>query len=168
MAKLLKEYGLAYFYSLIMIDFLKIKKKLYASCLLFVNDRLTTITEVLESNKKALFSETKSSAGDKHETGRAMLQLEMEKASQQLASINQMKEVLNRIVVEKTTKTICLGSLIITDKANYFLAISSGKITIENIEYFSVSTNSPIGQQMLGKKEGDIIAFNSAKILQIY
>ncbi len=42
-------------------------------------------------NKKALFSETKSSAGDKHETGRAMLQLEMEKTSQQLAVINQMK-----------------------------------------------------------------------------
>ena len=65
-----------------MRDFLKIKEQLYEACLLFVKNRLETVTNVIESNKKAMFSETKSSAGDKHETGRAMLQLEMEKAGQ--------------------------------------------------------------------------------------
>jgi len=100
---------------------LKIKKKLYEACLLFVNEKQNTVTTTIESNKKALFSETKSSAGDKHETGRAMLQLEMEKASQQLAVINQMKAVLDKIIIENTSTISCLGSLIITNKGTYYL-----------------------------------------------
>lgn len=147
---------------------LNIKKELFKACMLFVSDRLETITHVLETNKKALYSETKSSAGDKHETGRAMLQLEMEKASQQLTSITQMKEVLSRIDIEKNSKIGCLGSVIITNKANYFLSISCGKITVDTINYFAISTNSPIGKQLLGIKVGDTISFNEAEILEIY
>ncbi|WP_372793821.1 3-oxoacyl-ACP synthase [Lutibacter sp.] len=146
----------------------EIKRKLYEACLLFVDEKYNTVTSIIESNKKALFSETKSSAGDKHETGRAMLQLEMEKASQQLAVIFEMKEALSKIEIQKTSKMICLGSLIITNKASYFLAISTGKITIENTNYYAVSTNSPIGKQLLGKSIGDRIPFNEAEISAIY
>jgi len=147
---------------------LKIKKKLYEACLLFVNEKQNTVTTTIESNKKALFSETKSSAGDKHETGRAMLQLEMEKASQQLAVINQMKAVLDKIIIENTSTISCLGSLIITNKGTYYLAISTGKITINAIDFYAISTYSPIGKELLGKKVGDSISFNNAEILEIY
>jgi len=149
-------------------NLLKIKKELHNACLHFVNTRLNTTTSILESNKKALFSETKSSAGDKHETGRAMLQLEMEKASQQLASIIQMKETLEKITFDKSSEIICLGSTIKTNKANYYLAISAGKLAIDHVDYFVVSTNSPIGNQLLGKKVGDSIAFNNAEILEVF
>ena len=151
-----------------MKDYLKIKTKLYEACLLFVNEKHNTISTTIESNKKALFSETKSSAGDKHETGRAMLQLEMEKASQQLASIIEMKEVLAKIETQKTSKIICLGSLIKTTKANYYLAISVGKIIVDNSDFYAVSTNSPIGKQLLGKTVGDEIPFNEAEILEVH
>lgn len=151
-----------------MKNFLEIKKKLYDTCILFVAKKQQTITFSIESNKNALFSETKSSAGDKHETGRAMLQLEMEKASQQLASVTEMKEMMDKISIEKSSKIICLGSLIITNKANYYVSISAGEITIENTAYFAISTNSPIGKQLLGKTVGDEIPFNSAEILNIY
>jgi len=144
------------------------KSALHKACLLFVNNRFDTITNIIEGNKKALFSETKCSAGDKHETGRAMLQLEMEKAGQQLSSVIEMKETLHKIVLDKTTEIICLGNIIITNMANYYLAISAGKITIDNVDYFVISTNSPIGKQLLGKKVGDIIPFNNAEILEIF
>ena len=150
-----------------MKDFLKIKHKLRDTCFLFVEERMHTVLHSIESNKKALFSETKSSAGDKHETGRAMLQLEMEKAGQQLASINQMKEIMKKVSVETTSEVACLGSLVVTDKGKYYLAISMGKITIDCIDYYTVSTNSPIGKQVLGKCDGDSIPFNNAKILKI-
>lgn len=150
-----------------MKDFQQIKNKLYIACLHFVNSRMETVKNVIASNKKALFSETKSSAGDKHETGRAMLQLEMEKAGQQLTGINQMEAVLAKVSVNNTSTTICLGSLIITNKANYYLAISAGKLTIDTVDYFAVSTGSPIGKQLLGKKAGAIIPFNEAKILEV-
>jgi transcription elongation GreA/GreB family factor len=147
---------------------LQIKKELLKMCFHFVEEKHKTISNSIASNKKDLFSETKSSAGDKHETGRAMIQLEMEKAGQQLSEVNAMQEVLSKINVENRSKSICLGSLIKTDKANYFLAISTGKITIKTIDYFVVSTNSPIGSQLLGKKIGENIPFNNAKILEIY
>ncbi|VAW26726.1 hypothetical protein MNBD_BACTEROID04-420 [hydrothermal vent metagenome] len=150
-----------------MKDYLAIKEKLYEACLLFVNKKYNTVTTSIESYKKALFSETKSSAGDKHETGRAMLQLEMEKASQQLAVIIKMREALNKITLENSVGIICLGSLIFTNKLNYFLAISAGKIVIENKTYYAISTNSPIGKQLLGKKVGDTIPFDKAEILNI-
>ncbi len=151
-----------------MKDYLAIKKKLYEACTFFVEEKYNTVNTSIESYKKALLSETKSSAGDKHETGRAMLQLEMEKASQQLAVIIKMKEVLNKTTFENSLGIICLGSLIFTNKSNYYLAISAGRITVDNEIYFAVSTNSPIGKQLLGKAIGDSISFNEAKILELY
>ena len=137
----------------------EIKKQLYLSCLAFVQKRADTVQNTIRSNQKALSSETKSSAGDKHETGRAMLQLEMEKASQQLEGINNMKAVLAKINLDNSDH-IKLGSLIITDKADYFLGISAGEIKIENQVYYAMSPSSPIGRLLLGKEVGDVITFN--------
>jgi len=67
------------------------KEILFNTCVEFVNKRAKTVASIIRSNQKALTSETKSSAGDKHETGRAMLQLEMEKASLQLEGIYTME-----------------------------------------------------------------------------
>jgi transcription elongation GreA/GreB family factor len=151
-----------------MKDFQQIKTELYNACLRFVNNSKETVKNSIDSYKNDLFSETKSSAGDKHETGRAMLQLEMEKASQQLESIHQMSNVLEKIDSTKNSNVVCLGSLVVTKNANYYVAISAGKFTINGIDYFAVSTNSPIGQQLLGKKKGDIINFNDTLILKTY
>lgn len=137
-----------------------IKKELLKNCFSFVEEREKTVNEIITSNQKALQSETKSSAGDKHETGRAMLQLEMEKASQQLASIHAMKTILQKTDIENSSKNIRLGSLVVTNKGNYFLAISLGIVKIENKEYFVVSTASPIGKLLLGKQKGDVFTFN--------
>lgn len=149
---------------------MKLKVELYNKCEAFVNKRLQNVEEVISSNQKALQTETKSSAGDKHETGRAMLQLEMEKAGQQLAGITQMKEILAKINVSKTSEIGHLGSIILTEKANYFLSISAGQLTVDDKNYFAVSVSSPIGRMLLGKKVNEEIIFNGnkIKITQIY
>ncbi|MCF6348794.1 MAG: hypothetical protein L3J20_10925 [Flavobacteriaceae bacterium] len=109
-----------------------LKRELYQTCVLFVKKREETVNQIITSNQKALTSETKSSAGDKHETGRAMLQLEMEKASQQLEGIYQIKTILAKIKLEDTSEFIKLGSLVITTQATYFLAISAGQIIVSD------------------------------------
>ena len=143
-----------------------LKKALYNSCVEFIEQREDTINQIINSNQSALMSETKSSAGDKHETGRAMLQLEMEKASQQLEGINDMKMVLSKILIDDLSDVIKLGSVIITDQASYFLAISAGRINISNKIYYAVSSSSPIGKLMLGKKTGDVFIFRKPIIIQ--
>ena len=142
-----------------------LKQKLFNVCVDFVNKREQTVTEIISSNQKALTSETKSSAGDKHETGRAMLQLEMEKASQQLEGIYTIKTILTKVNLDDNSEFIKLGSLIITNQANYFLAISVGEIKIENKVYYAISPSSPIGSLLLGKRVGEGFIFNGNSIV---
>ncbi|MGK0412336.1 MAG: transcription elongation GreA/GreB family factor [Polaribacter sp.] len=148
---------------------IKIKEALFRHCELFVNKRAETVQEIISSNQKALQSETKSSAGDKHETGRAMLQLEMEKASQQLEGIAIMNQILSKIAVANSGEVGHLGSIIITDKADYFLSISAGQLAVEEKNYFAVSVSSPIGKLLLGKRKNEVVVFNGnqIKIIQI-
>tara|TARA_R110002072_G_scaffold170_7_gene1164 strand:+ start:288 stop:737 length:450 start_codon:yes stop_codon:yes gene_type:complete len=144
---------------------MNIKTALYNQCQMFVDKRLQTIQDIISSNQKALQSETKSSAGDKHETGRAMLQLEMEKAGQQLQGVLQMKETLAKMDISKNSTIAHVGSLVKTTQATYFLSISAGKLVVENEHYFAVSVSSPIGKLLLGKKEKDSFVFNGNQIV---
>ena len=107
-----------------------LKEVLFQQCEDFVNTRLQTIQTIISSHQKALRSETKSSTGDKHETGRAMLQLEMEKAGQQLAAVQQMQQTLAKITIFKSSGNIALGSIIETPSIYYFLSVSAGKLTV--------------------------------------
>jgi len=142
---------------------MSLKEDLYQLCVDFVDSRLNTIQKTIESNQKALTSETKSSAGDKHETGRAMLQLEMEKAGQQLQAVQQMKETLAKINL-KESEVVSLGSLVDTNLGTYFISISAGQLSLANKMYFAISTSSPIGKLLLGKRVGESLVWNGRKI----
>lgn len=143
---------------------MSIKEQLFEECKKYIDKRKQTIQDIIGSNKKALLSETKSSAGDKHETGRAMLQLEMEKASQQIVVVQNMEQVLHKINITKTSEVVCLGSIVYTNKATYFLAVSVGQVFIDKTPFFVVSSASPIGKVLLGKRVGDVIIFNGQQI----
>lgn len=143
---------------------MNIKEELYKQCVTYVDERLKTIENTISSNQKALASETKSSAGDKHETGRAMLQLEMEKAGQQLAAIQQMKVTLSKIDISRKSTLASLGALVETNLGTYFLGISSGQLAVAGTNYFAISVSSPIGKLLLGKKEGEQLFWNGKEI----
>ncbi len=142
----------------------KVKEELYLNCKNILENKLITVNQIMNSNKNALQSETKSSAGDKHETGRAMLQLEMEKASQQYDVIHKMQSVLQQILSVKKTDLISLGSLVYTNFQNYYLSISVGEVVVTGQSYYCISTLSPIGKILIGKKEEDILDFNGKTI----
>ncbi len=109
--------------------------------------------------KSDLGSEHKSSAGDKHETSRAMTQLEQEKLSNHLSQFQQQKETLSKIDTTNH-KQIQFGSLIITSNGIFFISIGLGKIEIAAQSVFCISPSSPVGQLFLRRKSGDIIQFN--------
>lgn len=144
---------------------MNIKEELYNACCAYVFKKEKTVKDIISSNQKALQSETKSSAGDKHETGRAMLQLEMEKASQQIAVVAVMKETLAKVNFNTTNKIVSLGSLVTTNLANYYFAVGAGQILINDNMYFAISVASPIGSLLLGKQQGDSVLFNGKNII---
>lgn len=141
-----------------------LKAELYEHCVAFVESRLDTIKTLITEIEVALQSETKSSAGDKHETGRAMMQLEREKAGNQLAEILKTKSVLERIQMPLESNRIGMGSLVYTTQSNYFISISAGKIDIENQTFFAISPNTPIGLLLMGKAKDDEVQFRNAII----
>ena len=87
---------------------LELKQQLYTQCLDFVESRYSNVESQIKQIQESLTSETKSSAGDKHETGRAMLQLEREKAGHQLAEVEKLKETLSKIELSKSSEIISL------------------------------------------------------------
>lgn len=138
---------------------MNIKQELYSQCLNFVESRIEAIKSNIEEIQQSLLSETKSSAGDKHETGRAMIQLEREKAGEQLREAEALKEVLFKVNPLSTTLKITLGSVVYTSDLNYFIAISAGQIRINGIAFFAISPQTPIGQKLTGKRIGDDVVF---------
>ena len=138
---------------------MNLKEELYKSCLEFINNRLLTVTTTISDIQNSLQSETKSSAGDKHETGRAMLQLEREKAGHQLAEIEKQKEILQNISTESKHQRVAFGSVVFTSKANYFIAISAGEISLKDCKIYAISVATPMAQLLLSKMVGDTIQF---------
>lgn len=141
---------------------MNIKQELYNQCVTFVETRIQTVQNTIKDIQKSLTSETKSSAGDKHETGRAMLQLEREKAGHQLAEIEKTKQLLSKVNTDTTLSNIGLGSVVYTTKANYFIAISAGELTIDEDKFYAISASTPIAKLLLSKQIGDEIHFRSS------
>lgn len=142
-----------------------IKEALYKQCLEFVNEKLVICNTQISKIQESLQSETKSTAGDKHETGRAMLQLEREKLGQQLETVEQLKITLSKIDTSKSNNTVCLGSVVYTTQNNYFMAISAGEIKLDNCSFYAISPNTPIGKLVLGKTTGDTFSFRGSSFV---
>lgn len=148
---------------------MKLKEQLYNLCSEFIDNRLLTVNKTISDIQNSLQSETKSSAGDKHETGRAMLQLEREKAGHQLSEIEKQKQILQKINIAPKHQKVILGSVVKTSKSNYFIAISAGEIEGENSKFYAISAETPIAKLLWSKSVGDTIQFRDSafNILEI-
>lgn len=142
----------------------EIKTALYNACVSNVEDRIKTILATLESIKEARNNETKSSAGDKYETSRAMMQIEEDNSKGQLVRTQAIKRTLFNIDVSKKTDKVELGSLVKTNKGIYFISIGLGKMELNGKIYFCISVDAPIGKVLLNKKVGETIVFNGNTI----
>lgn len=138
-----------------------LKQKLYEACARHLHDRIAELTASLRSIQESANEETKSSSGDKYETGRAMAHLEIEKLQTQLAEANRMKADLTRVPLNDNSSTIKAGSLVFTSRGNFFIAIHAGEHTLDGTHFFVVSPASPIAQKMLGLKAGDEFTLNN-------
>jgi transcription elongation GreA/GreB family factor len=153
-----------------MNDQISLKRKLFSFCEDYVNQKIESAQEAIDNAQDSANEETKSSSGDKYETGRSMMQLEIEKYASQLEEGLKLKKALNQINIEKQSKFVIPGSLVITNNGNYFISISAGKLVLKSIEYISISISSPLGQSLYNKSENDEIIFRDKvyKIEAIY
>lgn len=146
------------------------KVSLYKQCVLFVGQRIANAQAALDSATEAGNSEDKSSAGDKHETGRAMAQIDQENARKQLHEAHELKNALLKINPELHSAKAIAGSIVVTDKNTFYIAVAAGKIEIDGSTVFALSPASPIGQKLLGLSAGEQMEFNGQvyKIKEVY
>lgn len=138
----------------------EIKARLYQLCEEYINQRIETSRRAITEIQTSANEETKSSAGDKYETGRAMAQLEVEKNSHQLAEAMKLKHALAQIHVDQKPSCVQPGAFVITDRAALFIAISLGKVLMEGKTYLVIGANAPLAIQLMGSKVGDTRIFN--------
>ena len=138
-----------------------IKEKLFFHCENYIQKRKNLLEQRKNELQLALTYETKSSAGDKHETGRAIIQIEREKLGNQLLLLEKEFQKLRSLKNHYNTGIVSLGSVVRTDKENFYIALAAGPCDIEIHTYYCISPTSPIGKLLLGKKAKEHINFNS-------
>lgn len=145
------------------------KIDLHQHCLHSVQQRIARIQTEIRNLQADANQETKSSAGDKYETGRAMAQLEIERNQAQLIDAEKLRNSLLAIDPALAVKTAQLGALVKTSKNNFYIAISLGQILLHGKTYFVVSPDSPIAKSLHNKKAGDSFVWNANtdQVLQV-
>ncbi len=135
-----------------------------------VNSRVKTLEKALDDSRAEMVSESKSTAGDKHETGRAMAQLEQEKLGRQVLSARELKMAIAQIKANENHTEIQFGSLVKASNGVFFFSVGIGKLIVENDSIFCLTMTSPLGNLLKGKSAGESIHFNgkTISILKVY
>lgn len=131
------------------------KTKVHETCLEILEQKIVIARQGMEEAQASANNETKSSAGDKYETGRAMSQRERDLHARQLAELMNMKKTLATVDPRKTCSKVELGALVKTETSVYYISVSLGAVEIENQKFMAISAISPIAQAILNKKAND-------------
>jgi hypothetical protein len=142
-----------------------IKQQLHALCLAYIEERIKGANQAIKFAQDSANEETKSSSGDKYETGRAMAQLEIEKINTQLNEAKKLKQILLQLESVTANEKIQPGNLVITNHGKFYISIPAGQFTIDGEVYFAISPSSPIGQELLYLTAGDRFTFNKKELV---
>jgi hypothetical protein len=141
------------------------KQKLIQTCSDYLKDKINSLNAIINEVSESSNAESKSSAGDKHETSKAMMQLEIEKLGTQLKDAELQLTEFEKINFSKNFHTIEQGSLVETNKGYFLIAGSIGKITVDDKSVFVISSKSPLALKLMGSKEKDTVIFNNVSYL---
>jgi hypothetical protein len=119
-----------------------------------VQDRIDVFQDMIASLTTDAQNDAKGSAGDKHETALSMMHLEQEKLNHKLREILAQQAVLTKIDGAQVHKIVALGSLVQANGLLLFISTALPKISMEEKTVFSLSPQSPLGSQLMGKKTG--------------
>jgi hypothetical protein len=139
---------------------MNLKETIYNMCLQALEEKIAPVKSAQNDLRESASNETKSTAGDKHETALAMLQIEQKNIAAQLENLNSQVQILKRLKDVDTTKRIANGSLVETDKGYFYLSIPLGKMRAEEKLFTVLSAQSPLGNSFLGAEPGQEITFN--------
>lgn len=116
--------------------------------------------EHLISEARASNNDTKSSMGDKYETGLEMLQQEIHNLQVHLSEILKQHDFLKSILVKPSDKAE-KGAVIQTDKGIFYISVSLGEISLDNQKIICISPESPLAKAINGKTKNEKFIINN-------
>jgi hypothetical protein len=136
----------------------------------YLNDRINSLREMIVDLTEDSLNDAKGSAGDKHETGLAMMHLEQEKLNRKLLEVLDTQNKFLKIDYSIVSKQVILGSLIEANDTFFLMAVALPKIEVDGKFVFGMSPQSPLGELFMGKKINESIIFNGKNysILSIF
>ena len=138
-----------------------LKQKIYNHYQQLINDKVKSLQNILADLKESGTNETKSTAGDKHETALAMLQIEQANVRSQLKEVLEQKSTLEKINPALSPASIVNGSLVKTNRGYLFMSVALGKAVVDGTTVIALSQQSPLGKLLMGLKEGGSTVINS-------
>ena len=122
------------------------KNEILIHCKQVLTEKVHSFKDKLNELVSDAENDSKSSAGDKHETSRAMMQIEYEKISRLLKEMQRQKNDLEKVDIDSVSGKIKNGSIIKTNNGYLFLGAAVGKIEVDGIPVMSITPGSPIGR----------------------
>ncbi|UZD20987.1 hypothetical protein PBT90_15545 [Algoriphagus halophytocola] len=142
------------------------KEKVYQASIAQVKEKIKLLTEERKAINEGILEDTKSSAGDKFETGREMMSRDLMTITTQIKQATADLEELYRLqAVKNRTERVQEGSLVNLGDALYLISISFGALQVGDKRLFLLSKNAPLGELLLGKKQNDQVEFRGKLFL---
>lgn len=136
------------------------REEILERCFSVLTEKRNEMERDLSDINDSVNTETKSSAGDKHETARARMQAEQARLLKQLLEIKTQERELERIQQLKNETKVSPGTLVFTNSGVFFIAIALGKLRFAQEDVQVVSGKSPLAAKMLGRKIGETFELN--------
>ena len=143
------------------MDCSELKSKIIEHCTNIFERKLLIINDELKHLSDAIAEDTKSSAGDKYETGREMANLEKEKLHAQALGFKNSLASLSALPERISTK-VDIGSLIKTNKEWIHVSISLGQLAVDGEKVLVISPLAPLAKLMVNKEKGETITFRNS------
>jgi len=119
-----------------------------------LRQREAHLLKELEVLREDVAGDTKSTAGDKHETGRAMNQLEQERVLGQLQTVRSQLNLVLKIDTSINVTSASFGALIESNMGYFFISVGIGQLNFEGTNVFCIGQDAPISKFLFGKSTG--------------
>lgn len=96
----------------------------------------------------------------KYDSMREEMQEEIYQMQRQLAALHDLRTNMAR-VLPATTEKVQLGSLVITNKARFYISVSLGEFFFEGDRFYAISAESPMAKKMMGMQSGSSFTLNN-------
>jgi Transcription elongation factor, GreA/GreB, C-term len=149
---------------------LSFKKNIHDAVALRHQASIETLEATISALQQSANEETKTSMGDKYETGRAMVQLEIEKIMSQLSILRQSKPLIDQASPGILNEVIQRGAVVRTSLGYFYLLYSGGEVDVDGHKIIAISPASPMAKAIHGKRKGDEVSVNgkSVQILEVF